>query len=199
MLRAALISMIAVVLTTTAASGTPGAGTDRHRLFADLERTDAVHEGAKQPKRVLYVFFDANCYYCNLTWKALQPYEKAGLQVRWVPVAYQKPTSRGRAAAVMEAPDRAAALRANEMGYDAAQFDGGIAPLNDVPPQLSSQIEANTELMQAFGAPGTPALVWKDSTGTIRVKAGVPRLSELPRITGLPPQPNADPELARFR
>jgi thiol:disulfide interchange protein DsbG len=199
MLRAALILMSAMVLASTAASGAPAAGADRQRLFAGIERADAVREGAKEPKRVLYVFFDANCYYCHLTWKALEPYEKAGLQVRWVPVAYQKPTSLGRAAAIMRAGDRAAALRANESGYDAAQFDGGIAPLNDVPPKLSAQIEANTELMQAFGAPGTPALVWKDGTGAIRVKAGVPRLSELPRITGLPPQPNADPELERFR
>ena len=99
----------------------------------------------------------------------------------------------------MQAGDRAAALRANESGYDAAQFDGGIAPLHDVPPKLSAQIAANTELMQAFGAPGTPALVWKDAGGAIRVKAGVPRLSELPRITDLPAQANDDPELQRFR
>jgi len=199
MLRAALVLMSAVVLTSIAAAGSTPAGANPQKLFATLEKTDAVHEGAKEPRRVLYVFFDANCYYCHLAWKALQPYETAGLQVRWVPVAYQKPTSLGRAAAIMQPGNRAAALRANESGYDAAQFDGGIAPLNGVAPQLSSEIEANTELMQAFGAPGTPALVWKDSTGTIRVKAGVPRLSELPRITGLPPQPNADPELARFR
>src|SRR5262249_40863350 len=76
---------------------------DLSALYATLEKADAVAEGAKQPKRVLYVFWDANCYYCNLTWKALQHYEKAGLQVRWVPVAYQKDNSAALAAAVMGA------------------------------------------------------------------------------------------------
>jgi thiol:disulfide interchange protein DsbG len=53
--------------------------------------------------------------------------------------------------------------------------------------------------MRKFGAPGTPALVWKDRAGKVRFKAGVPRLSELPQITGLPAQANEDPELAKFR
>jgi thiol:disulfide interchange protein DsbG len=53
--------------------------------------------------------------------------------------------------------------------------------------------------MRKFGAPGTPALAWKDRDGKVRFKVGVPRLSELPQITGLPAQPNADPDLAKFR
>jgi thiol:disulfide interchange protein DsbG len=196
-----VVLLIAYGLACTAAraADAPGAPSMYGTQFAQLEKADAVKEGAKQPTRVLYVLFDANCYYCHLTWKALQPYEKAGLQVRWVPVAYQKPSSAGRAAAIMGAPDRAAALRANESGYDTAQFDGGIAPAAGVSASLRAQLASNTALMQAFGAPGTPALVWKDRDGAIRVKAGVPRLSELPRITGLPAQPDDDPELARFR
>ena len=168
-------------------------------LFAQLEKTDVVQEGAKEAKSVLYVFFDANCYYCHLTWKALQPYEAVGLQVRWLPVAYQQPSSVGRAAAIMLAPDRIAALRTNEIEYKPAQFDGGIAPMDKVPATLAAQLQANTQLMRMFGGPGTPALVWKDRGGKVRFKVGVPRLSELPRITGLPAQPNADPELAKFR
>src|SRR6202795_1796697 len=97
-------------------------------LYAAVEKSDAVVEGPASPKRVLHVFFDANCWYCHLTWKALQPYEKAGLQVRWVPVAYQKDSSTTKAAAIMQAKDRAAALRENETGYEAGSYDGGIAP-----------------------------------------------------------------------
>ncbi|MGE5170143.1 MAG: thioredoxin fold domain-containing protein [Rudaea sp.] len=168
-------------------------------LFGQLEKADAVVEGARDPAHVLYVFFDANCYYCHLTWKALQPYEAAGLQVRWVPVAYQQPSSVGRAAAIMEAPDRVAALRLNETGYDRTHFTGAITPLPNVASARVKALEANTELMRAFGAPGTPALAWKDADGSVRFRAGVPRLSELPAMTGLPAQPNDDPELARFR
>ena len=168
-------------------------------LFAQLEKADAVVEGARESRHLLYVFFDANCYYCHLTWKALQPYEAVGLQVRWVPVAYQQPSSAGRAAAIMESPDRVGALRLNETGYDRAHFDGAIAPLPKPTPARVKSLEANTMLMRAFGAPGTPALVWKDASGNVRFRAGAPRLAELAAITGLPAQPSDDPELAQFR
>ena len=172
---------------------------DYRALFLELEKVDVVSEGAKDAKSVLYVFFDANCYYCHLTWKALQPYEKVGLQVRWVPVAYQKPSSVGRAAAIMEASDRIAAMRENEVNYDRAHFDGGIKPMDNPRPLLAAQLQANTLLMQKFGVPATPLLVWKDNNGNVHLKPGVPRLSQLPGITGLPEQKVADPELANFR
>ena len=168
-------------------------------LFLELEKAEVITEGAKDAKSVLYVFFDSNCLYCHLTWKALQPYEKAGLQVRWVPVAYQKPSSVGRAAAIMEAPDRAAALRENEVNYDRAHFDGGIKPMDKPQAPITTQLQANTQLMRKFGVPATPVLVWKDSNGNVKLKAGVPRLSQLPGITGLPEQKVDDPELADFR
>ena len=206
MKRIQLFATILAALLASAAAA-PAAEPDGRRpaarglaaLFATLEKTDVVTEGATTPTRVLYVFFDANCWFCHLTWKALQPYERAGLQVRWVPVAYQKDSSAGRAAAVMQAHDRAAALRENELGYRAQTYDGGIAPAANVPAALGRQLEANTRLMERFGAQGTPALAWKDGAGKVRVRTGMPRLAQLPAITGLPAQKNDDPELAQFR
>jgi thiol:disulfide interchange protein DsbG len=174
-------------------------GRNLAELYAILEKADAVVEGAKEPKRVLYVFWDANCYYCNLTWKALQPYEKVGLQVRWVPVAYQKDNSAALAAAVMGAKDRAAALRENETRYRAKSYDGGIRAAAKVPADLAIELEENMTLMGRFGMSGTPALVWKDAKGTVRTNLGLPPLSRLPGITGLPEQKIDDPELAKFR
>jgi thiol:disulfide interchange protein DsbG len=189
---------IAVVLATFAVAGalakTPAAR-ELPALFATLEKTDAVTEGATSPKRILYVFFDANCWYCHLTWKALQAYEKAGLQVRWVPVAYQKDSSATKAAAIMEAKDRVAAMRENETGYRAESYDGGIAPAK----ALEAQLEANFQLMDRFGVSGTPGLVWKDEKSRVQVRTGIPRLSRLPAITGLPEQKIDDPELKEFR
>ena len=170
-----------------------------HALYLELEKAEVIVEGAKDAKSVLYVFFDPNCLYCHLTWKALQPYEKVGLQVRWVPVAYQKPSSVGRAAAIMQASDRTAALRENEVKYDEAHFDGGIKPVDKPQAPLTVQLQANTQLMQKFGVPATPVLVWKDNNGNVQLKPGVPRLSQIPGITGLPEQKVDDPELADFR
>jgi len=168
------------------------------RFLPPSKKTDAVTEGPASPKRILYVFFDANCWYCHLTWKVLQAYEKAGLQVRWVPVAYQKESSTTKAAAIMLAKDRVAAMRENEVGYRAESYDGGIAPVK-ASKALEAQLEANFGLMDRFGVSGTPGLVWKDDKGRVRVRTGMPRLSQLPAITGLPAQKNDDPELTEFR
>jgi thiol:disulfide interchange protein DsbG len=46
---------------------------------------------------------------------------------------------------------------------------------------------------------GTPGLVWKDEKGRVQVKTGMPRLAQLPSITGLPAQKIDDPELKEFR
>ena len=196
-----LLALAAVLLAALAHAKTP-APAELAALYARMETTDAVVEGPKSAAAgktgTLYVFFDANCWYCHLTWKALQYYERAGLQVRWIPVAYQKDSSFGRAAAIMSAADRAAAMRENETGYRVESYDGAIAPAA-VPKDLKAQLVANTMLMQQMGAPGTPLLAWKDAKGAVRTKVGMPRLSQLPAITGLPRQKIDDPELADFR
>jgi thiol:disulfide interchange protein DsbG len=167
-------------------------------LYAALEKSDAVVEGSPTPNRTLYVFFDANCWYCHLTWTALQPYEKAGLQVRWVPVAYQKESSTTKAAAIMLAKNRAAAMRENELGYKQESYDGAIAPATATK-AIEAKLEANFKLMDRFGVSGTPGLVWKDGRGRVRVQTGMPRLAHLPAITGLPEQKVDDPRLKEFR
>ena len=198
MIRLARFSMTLAALAASCAFA-QGQKRDLPALFAQIEKADAVVEGAKDAKRVLYVFWDANCYYCNLTWKALQHYERAGLQVRWVPVAYQKDSSAALAAAVMGAKDRAAALRENETRYRAKSYDGGIKAAAKVPPDLAIELEDNFTLMGQFGMSGTPALIWKDSKGRVQTHLGLPRLSKLPAITGLPEQKIDDPELAKYR
>jgi thiol:disulfide interchange protein DsbG len=45
---------------------------------------------------------------------------------------------------------------------------------------------------------GTPGLFYKDTAGHVRRRDGMPKLSELPAITGMPAQPEPDPSLVRF-
>ncbi len=203
--RKGALAIVAAILSSAVAAPAADLGGEKAAprnfaaLFSALEKADAIVEGAKDPKRVFYVFFDANCFYCHLTRKALRPYERVGLQVRWVPVAYQKESSVGRAAAVMQAYDRASALRENETHYRVETFEGGIAPATNPPAALVARLEANTRLMERFGVPGTPGIVWKDRSGKVRLKVGMPRLSQLSAMTGLPMQKNDDPALADFR
>ena len=198
LVKAAFVALVVLALASAAALAAPTAA-----QFAEIEKAAHIAEGAAQSKNaaksMLYVFFDPNCWYCNLTWKALQHYEKAGLQVRWIPVAYQKPSSATRAAAIMQARDPAAALRENEMKYRVESYDGGIAPLAQPSPATQKALAANLALMQKIGAPGTPAVVWKDARGKIGFRNAVLRLSELPAITGLPEQKVPEPDLQQFR
>ena len=99
----------------------------------------------------------------------------------------------------MQAPDRVSALRENETHYAAAQYNGGIRPATEVTDLLKAQFLANTQLMNKFGAPGTPLLVWKDVQGNVQINVGVPRLSELPVITGLPLQVIKGREFEEFK
>lgn len=172
---------------------------DPSALFKGLEKSLYVSEGTtKDARSVLYVFVDANCPFCHLTWIALQPYEKAGLQVRWIPVATLGPTSMPKAIEMMAAQDRVAALRTMEMNQGKPWSPS--AQSNEASHgALAESIRKNGALMEAFGISGTPGIVWKDARGKVHVKAGMPRLEEIPGITGLPEQKQTDPALDRFR
>lgn len=168
-------------------------------LFSDLEKSSYVTEGvSKDPKNVLYVFVDPNCPFCHFTWMALQPYEKAGLQVRWIPVATLGPTSMPKAIEVMAAKDKTAAFRKMEENHGKSWAPSPSSSVSSNQ-AVAAQIRANGELMERFGIAGTPGVIWKDKQGKVNVKGGMPRLSELPAITGLPEQKIDDPALAKFR
>ncbi|MDA8093119.1 MAG: thiol:disulfide interchange protein DsbG [Betaproteobacteria bacterium] len=170
-------------------------------LFARLARSRYVVAGqVHNPRAIVYVFFDPNCIFCHYTWQALKPYEKVGLQVRWVPVAFLKPTSLGRAAAILEAKNGEAALDQDETRFNMSAEEGGLTPAAKPAPASVAAIQANGQLMAAFGSQGTPTLVWRDrKSGKVKVLGGMPRLSQIPEITGLPEQPMTDPDLARFK
>lgn len=168
-------------------------------LYAELEKAPQVVEGTQaNPKRVLYIFTDPECPYCHLAWKALQPYEAAGLQVRWVMVAVIKPSSLPKAVEILGSADKTATFRSMESNHGkpwtaALKMEPGKAA------SIQKGLESNAILMERFKFGGTPGFVWKDEKGEVHLQAGMPKLSELTRITGLPRQKISDPELARFQ
>lgn len=172
---------------------------DLAALYQELDKSSFVIEGTvRNPRKTLYIFVDANCPYCHYTWIALQPYEKAGLQVRWIMVATLGPTSLPKAIEVMTAQDKPAAFRRMEEN-NGKNWTPSARAGDSVSPDSAASIKKNTELMSRFGIAGTPGVVWKDAGGKINVKGGMPRLSELPAITGLPEQEITDPALVKFR
>lgn len=172
---------------------------DTAAMFKKLEQSTYITEGTiNNPKSLMYVFVDANCPFCHNTWKALQPYEKAGLQVRWILVDTLGPTSMPKAIEVLAAKDKTAAFRKMELDFGKS-WKPTVGMDAASKPAVADQIRKNNELLHEFGMNGTPGLVWKDKQGKAQIKNGMPRLSELPAMTGLPEQKNEDPSLERFR
>jgi thiol:disulfide interchange protein DsbG len=164
--------------------------------WAKLEEADWVAVGAEDPERVVYMFTDPNCPYCNSIWKATKPYYDNGLQVRHIMVGILRQSSMAKAAAILGADDPAAALRRHEESYE---DDGGIAPAEDVSGEVEAQLKANNQLMRELGVNGTPAIFYKDGEGTVKSANGMPSLDRLAQIYRFPKEDPGHASLDRFR
>jgi thiol:disulfide interchange protein DsbG len=169
---------------------------DYEKMWAAMASSAWVAQGpeTKDAKSIMYVFEDANCGFCHLTWKALPPYTQAGLQIRWIPVAFLAPDSMIKAAALLAAKDSNAAIAESHANF--GKKLEGDSPVDDA---LKAKVDANAQLMEQWGFSGTPVLLYRDKEGKVRAKAGMPLLSELPSMTGLAEQANNDPALAKYR
>ena len=129
--------------------------------------------------RVVDVFFDPNCPYCHELYDDLQPWVgKQGLQLRWIPVAVLAPSSEGKAAALLQAADRARALARNEDAYDEnprAGSGGGLVPAAQVAPATRAELARNLKVLHAAGPYfAFPLMVWRDKAGQAQMFLGAP-------------------------
>jgi thiol:disulfide interchange protein DsbG len=156
-------------------------------LFAQLEKSAFIETGEHDhPRRTVYVIFDANCPFCSAAYQSLRASNSAGLRVRWVPVAYLRPDSQGRAAAILESSDPAAALKSNEEGFDKTAHTGGIAPLAHPAPSSVASLEANNALMDKLKVTATPGWIYRDDQGQIQRQVGLPEPMMMLQIMGVP-------------
>jgi thiol:disulfide interchange protein DsbG len=84
-------------------------------------------------------------------------------------VGFLKPTSLGRAAAILSAADPARALATDEQSFDVATEEGGIAVPVVIPPAVRAAVVANTRLLAASGAEATPTLLFRDHAGAWKI------------------------------
>jgi len=139
----------------------------------------------------LFVFLDPNCGYCHLAYKALTPYVNAGLTVHWVPVAFLSKDSANKAAFLLNAPDKNKALEQLAKHLD-NRNDPTLAASVSITPSAShsSILESNRQHMNNFGFSGTPAFIYKHSSGQARGLSGMPSPESIPDIVGMPLLPN---------
>ena len=149
-------------------------------LMQRLDRAKWIAAGSKSAARVVYVFSDPECPFCNDLWKALRTARAPDVQIRYLLVAVIDADSRGKDAAILESADPAAALEKHERDYG----HGGIPPKAALQPPTTETISVNEALMAALQIYGTPGLVYLDQQGQVKVFAGMPDPAQLRMIVG---------------
>ena len=142
------------------------------QVLSLLEDSHWVAEGPEDPERVAYMFTDMECPYCARQWQAMRPFINDPdnvTQVRHIIVGILKPQSHAKGAAVLAADDPLAALEKGQREFDS----GGLAPLQDIPKDISRALGENRLLMQQLGIRGTPATIFTDTQGQLQFAPGL--------------------------
>ena len=149
------------------------------QAWADLERTHWIGDGKPDAPLIAYVFTDPNCPYCNRLWREARPMVQSGqLQLRHILVAVLRPSSEGKAAAILQSASPEQALASHAQAYASAHGKNpdtlGIAALPRIPLSARDALANNVSLMTAMGLRATPATVWKNAQGTVQIRTGMP-------------------------
>jgi thiol:disulfide interchange protein DsbG len=142
--------------------------------FNYISTVTYIQQGSSTAPHQAYVLFDPNCIYCHRLFQLLQPTIQAGnLAVRWVPVAFLKETSAGRAYAILSSPDPLAMLLQNESNFNESTEDGGVPPLNSPSTKVAEQLKNNMAFLTETQLTATPAILYKSKNGTANIIPGM--------------------------
>lgn len=166
------------------------------KAFAPGGTASGVTVGSAKAPAEITVLFDANCGYCKLMHKLVQPAIDAGeLRVHYVPVAILSADSAPKGAGVLATKDAKGALD--------RIANGGPAELAH-DKDLLAKVQANTGLMPQHGFNGTPAVLYKVRKGkdeTLVVSPGLPAMASMFKALGISGQMEklkADPALTQY-
>lgn len=172
---------------------------DYSEVLSEFVKDSAsVLVGNLKAKAEITVLFDANCGFCKVMHKLVQPAVEAGeLKVRYVPVAILGADSDIKGAGLLAAKNPGEAMDAAAAGKATTSADKALV----------AKVKKNTDLMKKHGFSGTPVVLYqgKDPASkgedTVFVSNGVPAVSELFGRLGISGQTEKlknDPALARF-
>ena len=150
-------------------------------MLGKLEHSTWIADGSTKAPRILYMFSDPNCPYCNMFWKQARPWVEAGdVQIRHVMVGMLRQDSVEKAAALLNAKDQQAALHEHESAGKASKLKG----LKMIPAAIQQQLDSNLGLMAEMGVAATPAFFYPDESGQLRQQRGAPSPDVLKQIMG---------------
>lgn len=150
-------------------------------MWARMQASTWIADGKADAPRIIYMFSDPNCPYCNMFWKQARPWVESGkVQLRHIMVGMLRADSAGKSAALLSAGNPEAAL--NE--HEAAGKASTLKPLEKIAPQLQKQLADNLALMGELGAQATPAIFYLDESGRLQQHQGAPQPEVLAEIMG---------------
>jgi thiol:disulfide interchange protein DsbG len=150
-------------------------------MWTRMERSSWIADGKADAPRIVYMFSDPNCPYCNMFWKQARPWVEAGkVQVRHIMVGMLRADSAGKSAALLSAKDPQAALNEHEAAGKASK----LKALEKIPAELEEQLTNNLMLMGELGAQATPAIFYLDDNDRLQQHQGAPQPEALAEIMG---------------
>ncbi len=151
-----------------------------------LEADRTLVIDGKKSAPVIYVIADPNCIFCHKFFTETRTWVAQGkVQLRWVMVGFLKPSSPGRAAAIMAAKDRAKANTENQTTFAEKTEEGAISELKPVPAELQQALKQHEKVMSDLHFEGTPGLIYKNKEGQWQGVAGALPLEQLAQQMGI--------------
>lgn len=142
--------------------------------FNYISNVTYIEQGRSQAPHQAYIVFDPNCVFCHRLFLALQPFIQQGtLAVRWIPVAFLKPTSKGRVYAILSSPNPLSMMLQNESTFNEQTENGGVPPLNTPSSQVIQQLQNNMAFLTEAQINSTPTLLYKTNSGIANLTSGM--------------------------
>jgi thiol:disulfide interchange protein DsbG len=150
-------------------------------LWNQMENSTWIADGAKTAPKVIYLFSDANCPYCNMFWEQARPWVKAGkVQLRHIMVGVIREDSAAKAATLLADANPEVALQKHEQ----AGKSSTLKAMDKIPADIQAKLDANMKLMDDMGLSATPSIFYKDANGHLQQQQGAPRPEVLAKMMG---------------
>lgn len=150
-------------------------------VWAKLDKTAWIADGKADAPRVVYLFSDPNCPYCNVFWQQARPWVDSGkVQLRHIMVGIIRADSPAKSASLLASSDPQKALHAHESAGKAST----LKPLEKIPAAVQAKLDSNLALMEELGLSATPAIFYLDDQQQLQTQQGAPRPEMLGKILG---------------
>lgn len=153
------------------------------KVFTAAQNASWFEQGNPKAPHQLYVIAEPNCSACHYLYESIRPYIGNGsLKVRWIMVAFLRPSSLAKAATIISSHNPAQALENDESKFNVGTETGGIIPKQNVSPQAKKVVIKNTDFMKTYGFKRTPIIIFKTTSGKTEVLRGTPEQNKWPEI-----------------